>query len=498
MWCLLGVDPDVVRILSTNMRLHWKDGRLQVLESYLAIPNSVEDLSSTLLSLWGFRSFTLSRWGTVGRSARGILVGRLTGFHHLVELLRQEMQVSGYYTAGADQLNGPEVLCVAVAAVCSHVPEGLIYSLLQDGRLLLQLDQLEESMQTEVQMVEELDGAVWKLLGDAASVPGSALRDASLQACHIAWAFLQYRIFKVARSPPWNMLAAHASEREFTAAVQDMAGSPDPTVRKIMHLHQLGYNHFRIRQAMALMRQCNWTSASAERQHASAATVRKFHADIGAPMLIVRSFIHGLQQLMPSKATADEKRLRQVQMRLDKALAARPRAITGRHVYLQDIFLKAQQKKETGAHGEYDRFKIMKLHSSYYLQLGSAEKAALTARAEVLQAEAVQRQHQEVAQLLADLQEVAAKVRKVSELPSMRLAACRLSSEELLAMAKECATLSSTKGRVHQSPTRTPQASHCPTACGRDGLSTIEISVQNAEPGWTPNQRALERCYPPP
>ena len=61
-------------------------------------------------------------------------MGRLTGFHHLVALRREELHVSGYYTAGADQLNAPEVFCVAVASVSSHVPEGLIYSLLQDGR----------------------------------------------------------------------------------------------------------------------------------------------------------------------------------------------------------------------------------------------------------------------------------------------------------------------------------------------------------------------------
>ena len=30
-------------------------------------------------------------------------------------------------------------------------------------------------MQTDVQLVEELDGAIWSLLGEAAAVPGSVL-----------------------------------------------------------------------------------------------------------------------------------------------------------------------------------------------------------------------------------------------------------------------------------------------------------------------------------
>ena len=196
---------------------------------------------------------------------------------------------------------------------------------------------------------------------------------------------------------------------------------------------------------MALLRQCNWTSASAERQHASGATIRKFHAELGAPMLVVRSYLHGLQQLMPAKASAEEKMLQKLQGRLDKALAARPRAITGRHVYLQDAFLKAQQRQETGLRGEYNRFKIMRLHSAYYHQLSPDDKALLSSRAQLLQAEAVQKQQQEVETLLQEMQEQSAKATcKARGSPSMRLSACRFSPQDLVLFEEAYGSLAAT------------------------------------------------------
>ena len=104
-----------------------------------------------------------------------------------------------------------------------------------------------------------------------------------------------------------------------------------------------------------------------------------------------------------------------------------------------------------GLHGEYNRFKIMKLHSAYYQQLSPPEKALLSSRAQLLQAEAVQRQQQEVEALLQEMQDHSAKVTRLArDSPSMRLSACRLSPQDLRLLEEAYGSLAATKGRVQK------------------------------------------------
>ena len=73
-------------------------------------------------------------------------------------------------------------------------------------------------------------------------------------------------------------------------------------------LEEVRFGPFRSANRTLAIAEMRRTSASAERQHASEATVRKFYADLGALTLIVRRYLHGLQQPVPSKASLEQRR----------------------------------------------------------------------------------------------------------------------------------------------------------------------------------------------
>ena len=169
-WTSLGVQHDVVDLLVDKFKLHWNGRRLTIDETYMHQTPNHNELSTVLLGLWSFRSFTLSRWGTVGLSARSLMIGLLTGFPAMVQQMRHDAHVSGYWVAGADRLGQEEKFYVAVASLSGRVAESVSDALLSDGRLLLQIDDLEHTLDEEVGYLEELPLQAWHLLAQAVSI----------------------------------------------------------------------------------------------------------------------------------------------------------------------------------------------------------------------------------------------------------------------------------------------------------------------------------------
>ena len=108
LWTTLGIQHDIVKFLSKRVKLHWADNivKLCIDEDYVRQAQNFKDLSRILLTLWSFRSFTLSRWGAVGLSARSVLIGLLTGFHRCLAEMRRCKHVNGYCVAAFESLLG--------------------------------------------------------------------------------------------------------------------------------------------------------------------------------------------------------------------------------------------------------------------------------------------------------------------------------------------------------------------------------------------------------
>ena len=86
LWTCLGVDREVAQSLA-RFRLLWQEGRLMIHEDTLKEDSWLEAVSTSLLSVWRFRTFTNSRWCTVGASCRDLVAGLLTGYWNVVETM---------------------------------------------------------------------------------------------------------------------------------------------------------------------------------------------------------------------------------------------------------------------------------------------------------------------------------------------------------------------------------------------------------------------------
>ena len=80
LWTALGIEPTLVEVVASELRLQWKDGKLQVAASCVKAPDLLDTVSSALLGLLGFWQLCSSKWVTVGISCRRMVAAWLSGF----------------------------------------------------------------------------------------------------------------------------------------------------------------------------------------------------------------------------------------------------------------------------------------------------------------------------------------------------------------------------------------------------------------------------------
>ena len=145
LWTALGLDPVLVEVLSSTLRLRWKDGRLQVAASCLKLPDVMETVSSSLLGVWHFKRFSDSRWITVGCSCRTLIAGLLTGLGSLVDLVRQGPASSEWHINGFSQFSS-----------ASYATDAFLSEMMEDPRLPRRLAFLKQCVKDEQEWLDGL------------------------------------------------------------------------------------------------------------------------------------------------------------------------------------------------------------------------------------------------------------------------------------------------------------------------------------------------------
>ena len=128
-----------------------------------------------------------------------------------------------------------------------------------------------------------------------------------------------------------------------------MATSPQspPTSGNIYRLLHMCYNEVAILECFQLASEVPWGTKAAEEIHASAATLRKYHPEIGPDALRLRAFLHTLRRVIPS-ATKEEKLLKKAEQRLSRVEARCPSRLGPRQMLIQDLFHVVRQWKAEG------------------------------------------------------------------------------------------------------------------------------------------------------
>lgn len=240
-WIALGAEPEWAERLG-KVNPWFRDDILWVSINVEGSTTALELVGNCLLYIFKFRRFTDSRWCTIGPSCR-ILTGALAvGLNALVSLVREAPHSSEYYLGGFDRCSEDVRTYAAIASVASYVPEGLLYELMEDDRVMENLPNLEQVVFDEIAYVESMPSIVWERLSHI--VKGTRLNSASMHSAavhstHIGAAFLVSRVFKVAKGFPWRLCSGDIQEN-----LQDLSESEAPAsdgiTEKVYKLMQIG------------------------------------------------------------------------------------------------------------------------------------------------------------------------------------------------------------------------------------------------------------------
>ena len=126
LWEVMREDSDVIETLAEVLELRYEGSCLLVCESAMETCDIVGLVVSILLALLGFRTFSGSRWLSVDRSARAMVLAYLAGLSGLVSFAMDKPSVSKFYLNGYTRLSEDRRLFLVQAALCSLIPDAAL------------------------------------------------------------------------------------------------------------------------------------------------------------------------------------------------------------------------------------------------------------------------------------------------------------------------------------------------------------------------------------
>lgn len=363
LWTALGLGLEQVSLLSEVLEYEFFEGEILVARSAANVGDPVTLVVGALMASWSFVRFTDSRWLTIGPSARGMVVGLLTGLSSYVGFVEQQKGISLYYLKGFHRVEGAVASFFAKVALTSRVADKVLQTLLSDPRVLIQYESLWTGLAGEVRWVSELPSGIWKTMAALADEDVESFRTEVVCSCHVIFHFFWRRVLRVAGEEPWCYALGDVRANVDALAAEEEA--PESRVgEQLWELLQAGHSREQIVRAVECFRDVNWTTTIAEQQHGSLAALRRHHSEYGAETLTGRAAVMQLRRLLP-KATAEEAELEKVTRQISKECARKPESVSGRQVWFGEL-VKEAKDKDWGARVPPTEKFLMERHSAVW------------------------------------------------------------------------------------------------------------------------------------
>lgn len=328
-WSALGIPSDLVeQVASINPM--WKDGRLSVSAALSNNPDWMSELSWVCIVIFAWKQFSDSRWVGSGSACRAYIASVAIGVEQLVSMARDDPNCSDYYVHGFNHLTEKTKFLAVVDGMVSHLAEELQLELMQDDRVVRNLDKLEDICRTECDWLASLPMYVWNRLAAiiGSSYTGASVRSQTLTSAHGICAYVKKQIFDVAHSLPWSLCQGNVHNN--IIALRDADGvESEHVAAQIQALARLGYSIRLLEQTIMLMGDLHWSTKGVEGQHGSTAVLHKFHPDLSGQSLSDWAFIHMTRALFKSVPDMEYK----LRERIDRAMAENPWKVCGTHVF---------------------------------------------------------------------------------------------------------------------------------------------------------------------
>lgn len=333
-WTTLGVEPQWLEELC-HINPRWRDGSLWVNEALQQDPSGFDRVSSMILYMLQWKQFSATRWATVGSACRYLMRSLSVGLEQLVKLTKEDPNVSEVHLAGFARCRFLVKKYACVASVAAFPLEAFLLEVMEDDRLCRNLPALEACVLEELSCLERISNASWDRLAEVVQdCSGSQLQSAALLSAHASVAFLDKRVFQVARGFPWKLTQGDIAAN-LEALSESNAAVADPTTAQIKSLLGLGYNRAALVDAVALLREVPWSTLGVEQAHGSVACIHKLHKGCGVETITCRALLHQARHLfVPSpEATKDE----QAKVRIERLRRSAKRPVSARNLFFKDF-----------------------------------------------------------------------------------------------------------------------------------------------------------------
>eukprot|EP00971_Amphidinium_carterae_P325251 6455422-Amphidinium_carterae.8 len=463
LYTFLGLPVHVVEVLVDFRCVYSQaEGVYMVASGKRGEQNWLAELSGALLSTFSFTLFTESRWLTVGASCRAVLSAWSLGYFGLLAYMSKRGLVNSYLQAGFEKLDEESMRFILVVAMSSYMPESVQALILKDARLARQYDDLCEDMDAEVEHVESLGAFTWQHVGMLVSEPPSTVRNYVVKAVMAEYAYIHMRVLDVLEKPPFSY--CQLPPLAILHLLRGWKEAPDETVsNKWWHLVKMGYNSEQLLKGLDLFSRVSFSTQFTERQHASSATMHKYHPESGLRTLRERAFLHTLRPLLPDVSHHDrdgarEHRLRQQLSRMERR---RTNYITGRQMFFKE---KAEHERHC-AHGEAGTPRSMKelmfQHGEQWVALEPDAKQAYENRAVQYRSQLETALQEEKASLEESVQiEIARRENQTYPSPkSMVASAAKLADSDVQKWSQLCGAQQFSDAALRE---RRKQANTCP------------------------------------
>ena len=361
------------------------------------------------------------------------------------------------------------------------------------------LGHLEAVVREEVDYVADLDDYVWHAVGEALQCPARDLQSGAIAAAKVSQAFIDNKVFRVARTLPWSLAVG-----DIDANIDDLARGPEPTnitAGKIWRLAKARFNRSRLIEGISKFRDASWSTTTTEQGHGSASTIKKQHSDLGRNMLMQRSMSHSLRQLF--SVSQDEKKGIALQAKLKALRAKKPGQVRAKNMFLQDCVATAKALTPSSSKmGEHTRQQFFRSHSGEFASLSSDQQEHYRRRASDHADAKRHKLNDDIAHANAELQLAQTRMAEESKLDlgPLRMSACRFSAENVahMKMLYESEEMAFTK--VQQLRVAAQAAPSVPSPAERLRLTSMAVPEQPSPkaPYWLSplawNRSSFSQC----
>ena len=486
-WVNLGVVPDIAETLA-ELNLHWDGSKLLVGEQHRGRHDLVQKVSACMLGVFQFRTFTTSRWITVGDSSRSLVASLCLGLQGLVHMIRQSPDTSEYYIHGFGQLDNETLKYAIVAAMSSNVSDAVLVELLEDDRLARHVAAIERGLQEECQWIADVSGFTWnRLSGLLSGLPAKALRSACCLAASISAAYFTRKCLQVVQSFPWKLCVGNIADNLEQLASQIQCPSADATTQQIHHLLRIGYSRRALVEGILLLRDVHFATNNIEQGHGSAATIIRAHKRYGKNMLSQRSFIHMMRFMFPSSSAESGVSKSRSEAKLESLMAYQPQRITGRHIFLGDLQTALATAVPLERRGEVGQTMMVR-HALVYKGLKPALREEYEARAANMSSARRKANDDELATLLRQRQD-SGHIRSrqdPGDPAQLQVSTCRLSETDLATIAAMYSSFEFSERKVEALREQAIVGPPPPTAASIAKLEAIAHDAEEvgALPDW--------------